>query len=132
MCTEETNKVAKIKKTIYYALLLLYCPNLVRMQKVHKGKGDWFPLINSTYIPTNHRLNIYGLDYQNLIGLHAHSCTQPMRAHTPPAFCLFLSHSHLSLIYEGAIGQPKKTTSPCDPPRETLPQTYVNKLSLNS
>jgi hypothetical protein len=48
------------------------------------------------------------LDLQSLFGLHVHSCTHWLRADTPqtPAF---------GLIYEGAIGQPRWTTSLCDP-----------------
>jgi hypothetical protein len=39
MCTEETNKVAKIKKPIYYALLLLYCTNAKKFLKI-KATGS--------------------------------------------------------------------------------------------
>jgi hypothetical protein len=49
------------------------------------------------------------LDLQSLFGLHVQSCTHWLRPGTlphPPA---------LGLVYEGAIGQPKLTTSPCDP-----------------
>ncbi len=53
-----------------------------------------------------------GLDQHSLIGLHAHSGTQPMRARTPCILSLSL-YSNVSLLYEGAIGQPKQTTSLC-------------------
>jgi hypothetical protein len=52
-----------------------------------------------------------GLDLQSLFGLHVHLCTavRYSLAETsyphPPAF---------GLIYEGAIGQPRLTTSLCD------------------
>ncbi len=48
------------------------------------------------------------LDLQSLFGLRVHNCTHWLRPHKsppPPAF---------GLIYEGAIGQPRKTTSLCD------------------
>ncbi len=40
-----------------------------------------------------------------------------------PEFCLFLSN--LSLIYEGATGQPKQTTSLCDPLTTLLSLLYI-------
>jgi hypothetical protein len=46
----------------------------------------------------------YRVDHQSLIGLHEHSCTQPINARTP-AFCIFFFNQ--SLLFEGAIGQPK-------------------------
>ncbi len=49
------------------------------------------------------------LDLQSLFGLHVHvhSCSHRLRPRNPPpAF---------GLIYEGAIGQPRQTTSLCDP-----------------
>jgi hypothetical protein len=55
-----------------------------------------------------HRLNME-LDLQSLFGLHVHSCPHWLRhrhSHHPPAF---------GLIYEGAIGQPRQTTSLFDP-----------------
>jgi hypothetical protein len=54
-----------------------------------------------------HRLNME-LDLQNLFGLHVHNCTHWLRPRNPlpPAF---------GLIYEGTIGQPRQTTSLCDP-----------------
>ncbi len=47
----------------------------------------------------------------------------------PPAFCLFLSY--LSLIYEGFIGQPKETTSRCDPPVMRNKNLPLGGSSLN-
>jgi hypothetical protein len=47
-------------------------------------------------------------DLQTLFGLHVHSCTHWLRPHNPPP-------PPFGLIYEGAIGQPRKTTSLCDP-----------------
>jgi hypothetical protein len=53
------------------------------------------------------------LDLQSLfgIGIHVHSCwyrySLAETTHTPP--------SAFRLIYEGAIGQPRKTTSLCNP-----------------
>jgi hypothetical protein len=52
----------------------------------------------------NHMLNME-LDLQSLFGLRVHSCTHWLRP-PPHAF---------GLIYEGAIGHPRKTTSLCDP-----------------
>ncbi len=47
------------------------------------------------------------LDFQSLFGLHVHICTHWLRPRNiPPAF---------GLIYEGAIDQPRQTTSLCDP-----------------
>ncbi len=49
------------------------------------------------------------LDLQSFSGLHVHSCTLWLRTRNsplPPAF---------GLIYEGAIGQPRYTTSLCEP-----------------
>jgi hypothetical protein len=57
-----------------------------------------------------HRLNME-LDLQSLFGLHEHSCTQWQRPRNPPS----PSARALGLIYEGAIGQPRLTTSPGDP-----------------
>jgi hypothetical protein len=49
------------------------------------------------------------LDLQSLVGLHVHSCmfslAETPQPTPPPA---------LGLIYEGAIGQPRQTTSLCD------------------
>ncbi len=59
--------------------------------------------IDRSMYPRNHRLNME-LDLQCLIGLRVHSCTQWLRTPQPPPL-LF------GLIYEGAIGQPRKTTS---------------------
>jgi hypothetical protein len=59
-----------------------------------------------------HRLRME-LNLQSLFGLHVLSCTRWLRPRNsppstpPPAF---------GLIYEGAIGQPRKTTSLSDPP----------------
>ncbi len=55
-----------------------------------------FSSISGLFCP---KLKYTKLGHQRLFGLHAHSSTQP------PAFCLFLAN--LSLIYKGAIGQPK-------------------------
>jgi hypothetical protein len=49
------------------------------------------------------------LDFQSLFGLHVHSCTHWLRPQTPPPPTFGLKN-------EGAIGQPIKTTSLCDPP----------------
>ncbi len=50
------------------------------------------------------------LDLQSLFGLHVHSRTYWLRPHTP-----LPPSSPFGLIYEGAIGQPRLTTSLCDP-----------------
>ncbi len=49
------------------------------------------------------------LDLQSLFGLHVHSCTHWLRPRNPPPPPAF------GLIYEGAIGQPRQTTSLYDP-----------------
>jgi hypothetical protein len=54
-----------------------------------------------------HRLNME-LDLQILFGLHVHSCTHWMRPRNSPS-------PQFRLIYEGAIGQPRYSTSICDP-----------------
>ncbi len=50
------------------------------------------------------------LDLQSLFGLHVHSCTHWLGPRNttprPPVF---------GLIYEGAVGQPRQTTSLSDP-----------------
>ncbi len=49
-----------------------------------------------------------GLDHQSLIGLYVHSCTNYQANDRPHPRILSLSlYCSLSLIYEGAIGQPK-------------------------
>jgi hypothetical protein len=58
------------------------------------------------------------LDLQSLFGLHVHRSTQWLRPRNlpppPPAF---------GLVCEGDIGQPKKTTSLCDPLPKTIQTT---------
>jgi hypothetical protein len=54
----------------------------------------------------NFRLNTE-LDLQSLFGLHVHSCYSLRPRNTPPL--------SFGLIYGGAIGQPRLTTSLCDP-----------------
>jgi hypothetical protein len=48
------------------------------------------------------------LDLQSLFGLHVHGCTHWRRPRNPPSPHAF------RLIFEGAIGQPRWTTSLCD------------------
>ncbi len=70
-----------------------------------------------------HRLNM-GLDLQSLFGLHVHhmhSCTHWLSPATPPPPPAF------GLIYEGAIGQPRQTTSLCDPSEE-----FTSKLCAHA
>ncbi len=55
-----------------------------------------------------HRSNIQ-LDHQSLFGLHVYSCTTTTDWLRPPPPHAF------GLIYEGAIGQPRQTTSLYDP-----------------
>jgi hypothetical protein len=50
------------------------------------------------------------LDLHSLFGLYVHSCSQWLRHRNPPS-PLF---PEIGLIYEGASGQPRKATSPCD------------------
>jgi hypothetical protein len=63
----------------------------------------WFVLT----VTCNHRLNMK-FDLQSLLGLHVHSRTHWLRPTHP-------HHPAFGLIYEGAIGQLRKTTSLCGP-----------------
>jgi hypothetical protein len=71
-------------------------------------------IIFALSLRVTYRLNIE-LDLRSLFGLHVHSCTHWLRARNlpPPAF---------GLKYEGAIGEPRKTTSLCDP-LESVPES---------
>jgi hypothetical protein len=102
---------------------------LSECKKSLEDKGDWFPIINSTYTPTNHRLNRRIRSSK----FNWAPCAQLYRAHEFPHPSLILSLFYLIYrSYTSPLLAPKKTTYPCDPPLETLRQTYVNKLSLNS
>jgi hypothetical protein len=50
------------------------------------------------------------INLQSLFRLHVHSCTHWLRPSKPPP-----PPPAFGLIYEGAIGQQRKTTSLCDP-----------------
>ncbi len=57
-------------------------------------------------------------DLQSLFGLHVHRCSHWLRPRNPPLPSTFV------LMYEGAIGQPRQTTSVCDP-LGTVPCTLL-------
>ncbi len=59
------------------------------------------------FVESHLRLNTE-LDLLSLFGLHVHSCTEWLRPCNPPP------PTRIWLKYEGALGQPRKTTSLCD------------------
>ncbi len=70
----------------------------------------WLQRLQMTYLySVFHRLNME-LDIQSLFGLHVHNCAHCTMADTPqpPPRIWF------GLIYEGAIGPPRWTTSLCN------------------
>ncbi len=77
--------------------------------------------LSYVYEGVEHRLNME-LDLQSFFGLHVHICTHWLRPRHP----LPPPHSHaFGLIYEGAIGQPRQTTSLCDPLSQRKVQAYA-------
>jgi hypothetical protein len=69
--------------------------------------------------PLKHKLNME-LDLRSLFGLYVHCCTHWLRPRNPPPL-----PPALGLIYEGAISQPRQTTSLCEP----LPRRLYLRMS---
>jgi hypothetical protein len=82
-------------------------PTSIAAVQAKLGQNDTFltPLLSHCRLPLS--IRSYIINDQCLSGLHAHNCTQQMRARNPRLLSL-------SLIYEGIIGQHKQTTSLCD------------------